>query len=1752
MTALLLSAVLLFPCAPAVYANSGNAVSVTVEQSDADIQFCDLSGIGGRKKTLDAHGAQELVEVIVSLDEEPILCGGTMGEEELPERRNMILEQQAGVIEMIGKIVGNDGLTADYRYTMTVNAFAITVPCGVLEEIKKLEHVADVCVAGRFFAPSQEKTADEGGIAPTALEMIGADEAGDSGYDGTGVLVAVLDTGLDLNHPAFSGELDESRIKLDRDGVSGLLEKLNAYQESEGLTVDDVYRSSKVPFAFNYADRSNDVSHDHDSEGDHGTHVSGIIAANDRENVEAAGVAPGAQLLVMKVFGNSEEGASETALVAALEDAVLLGADVINMSLGVTAGFSSEKSLLARAISRASDAGIIICAAAGNEISSAYGNNSGLDLGTTANIDIGAVSMPGSLDGALSIASANNAGEYSCGFYISEADGTSRFVPVADSGANFGMRPFTSLAEQGESWEYAVVPGIGTAEDFSQTNVKGKIALVRRGTITFAEKCEHGYTSGAAAVLIYNNESGTALMDLSGVPADNDIPCAAISDKDGALLLERAENGYGRLTVCGQKQFVTVEDGYCPSDFSSWGALPDLTLKPDFSGVGRNIYSTLNGGTYGMMSGTSMAAPQAAGMLALMLQYLREECSMTGREAALRAKTLLMNSSIPAQQQDGVEYSPRKQGAGLAQVGKAVKSPAIITVEDNELPKAELGDDPWKTGTFTFEVTASNMTGLELEYVTDVSLMTECAEAGYMLQRSRSLDARVTFTSSQGNLRFYYDLDGDGRVDEKDAAHLLDRIEDGEELDARWLDLNGDGSIDVADAECLAEAAACGGTREVDVGRRIVTVPGNGSVTLQVRIELTAEAKKELDRTFENGIYVEGYLYFQNEEERQDSLTVPMLAFYGDWSMAPLFEQTSLAEFMAGSGSESVGNCPYPFEIVTGDQSYLGMNPASYDEEYIPERSNALNTSGGEGGVIQDIYLDLLRSARTMTVEMRGASGAVLYRTEGEYVPKACYDDAVGEMRPAVWSRFAEGFRFVPADAGLRDGDSFTIRIAGEKDCSGAYRREEICIPAYVDGTEPEIRKVNVKRGDALLDSCVLEVTARDNFYVSAVVVVAADGETVVKTVPVDQRVRGETVSVTLDVTDVLTKIGGEFLIGVLDYAQNMELYKVNVLRKSDTTLLADGLLMAYSTDYMRKGWYELSPEGHELSSGFMDYLGGISAAESVGNYIFTILNESPGLLYVIDTCTFQPEPVLSTSLRAYTDAAIDMAYDREDGYLYLLARVDLDYVLMRIDLLREKCETVLTLGKNGETDLRRAHALTCGKDGNLYLVLGTGKEGEPETAVLYSVRMGEPLEVTRVCGLELSLENGVVSTAADPETGVLYLAHYAMESDPETGDWTVHSSLYAWQDGEEMTMLRELEKIPFDVLLLTGAAETDFDPAGEVTQIVLSERERHLLPGGSFRLEVADTRPWYIETDEWQMSFSSGDEKVARVDKTGTVTAVTAGETEITVTLSHPDHEDVAAVCRVIVDSDLWLRGLSDGPTGPEWVELSTQNPGTMSPAENLPVEVWAAAYAAECGPEGQDVIYMIGPAADAAEGEGNECVLYICDAAGEEVITCRSLTKSWFVTSITGPETIFSDMAYDPYTGFLLAVCGNCCVTIDPQTFQMRRAYDVSEYVGNMPLTGLAFEPDGTGWLLDSGSTLYRITEYDGISFSCRREASLGNGWPQAGKVSMELDELRRALWISWGRTLYLVILDGAVPRTVRSVPLERELSCLFMAHY
>jgi minor extracellular serine protease Vpr len=214
-----------------------------------------------------------------------------------------------------------------------------------------------------------------------------------------------------------------------------------------------------------------------------------------------------------------------------------------------------------------------------------------------------------------------------------------------------------------QKWDFdhpvdIVAAGMGTKSDLK--NVKGKVALIKRGGFTFTEKAKNAQTAGAIAVLIYNNTAGNFSGSLE---QSLTIPVASLSKRDG-LFLQKKSHLTARLEMIEEKDLL--------ADFSSRGPVTgSWDIKPDLVAPGVAINSTVPGG-YLALRGTSMAAPHVAGACALIKQAHPDW-------TPVQIKAALMNTAQPLVKKDHSLYHTFEQGAGRILVNEAVNSESLVT-----------------------------------------------------------------------------------------------------------------------------------------------------------------------------------------------------------------------------------------------------------------------------------------------------------------------------------------------------------------------------------------------------------------------------------------------------------------------------------------------------------------------------------------------------------------------------------------------------------------------------------------------------------------------------------------------------------------------------------------------------------------------------------------------------------------------------------------------------------------------------------------------------------------------------------------------------------------------------------------------------------------------------------------------------------------------------------------------------------------
>lgn len=638
--------------------------------------------------------ATDKVRVIVELDGESPIEYATKQNVLYKELSESTKKSLAAAVEKqqetVKGAISSKGLAMSYthQYTTAFNGFSGEVAFGDIAKIEEIKGVSNVYLANEYNRPEVEPD------MTTSHDYIQSMQVwADAHFKGEGMVVSVIDSGVDPSHKDFVLS-DDTEEYLTEELVDGLV-------SSDGLK--GKFYTEKVPYGYNYYDQNYEIKDVGPAPSEHGMHVAGTVAANG----EIKGVAPEAQVLGMKVFSNDPNYPSTWSdiYLAAIDESIKLGADVLNMSLGSTASFYEVDSAEDVAITRAVENGIVSSVSAGN----AGHIGRGWDNPLFQNPDIGLVGAPGLNKDTIQVAASGNTA------YLYEhslsVDGTDF------SSVGYGIDSWEGL----ENVELVLLDGLGHPEDYQGVDVEGKVVVMSRGELTFFDKTQNAAAAGAAGIVVYNTDNPVFYKDQGGW----DIPFMKISYGDGLAIQEALASGSGEGTVEALNQQESPEMGRM-TEFTSWGTTPSLELKPEITAPGGNIYSTLNDDKYGVKSGTSMAAPHVAGGAALVQQYLKTDEKFSGLNAEERtrlAKAMLMNTAASIEDLNGNDYSPRRQGAGMMQLFAAVDTPVYVVEKNSGEGKVEL--KAFDSQKVSFTLSATNVADYEVAYKVDTSVLTD-------------------------------------------------------------------------------------------------------------------------------------------------------------------------------------------------------------------------------------------------------------------------------------------------------------------------------------------------------------------------------------------------------------------------------------------------------------------------------------------------------------------------------------------------------------------------------------------------------------------------------------------------------------------------------------------------------------------------------------------------------------------------------------------------------------------------------------------------------------------------------------------------------------------------------------------------------------------------------------------------------------------------------------------------------------------
>lgn len=419
---------------------------------------------------------------------------------------------------------------------------------------------------------------------------------------GKGIKVAIIDTGVDYTHPDLGGGVGEGK---------------------------------KVLGGYNIVGRNDNLI---DTDG-HGTHVTGIIAANGI----LKGIAPEASILVYKVV-DAVGRVDSINIASAFERAFQDGAKIINLSLGT----EFESSFLGQAVRSAAREGVVIVAAAGN---------SGPRKST--------ISIPAMHRNVIAVgATQNNVSE---SLIASLDSGIENFSPTV-----YPMNG-TTINSEGVTGQLAFTK-FARKKDVGSMDLAGKIAVAERGgegseLVFFSEKERNVAERGAIGLMVYN--SFDELFQGSLIHGENppgyrpSIPTVSISKNDGLRIRKALETGRVEATLR-----ISVEPDSIAA-YSSRGPESPFYLKPNLVAPGSWINSTYLRGKYKVLSGTSFASPHVAGTAALLLQKYPK---LTAEEIV----GIIAPSTLTIRDQKGKPIQSADQGSGRLDVLAAVENPVAL------------------------------------------------------------------------------------------------------------------------------------------------------------------------------------------------------------------------------------------------------------------------------------------------------------------------------------------------------------------------------------------------------------------------------------------------------------------------------------------------------------------------------------------------------------------------------------------------------------------------------------------------------------------------------------------------------------------------------------------------------------------------------------------------------------------------------------------------------------------------------------------------------------------------------------------------------------------------------------------------------------------------------------------------------------------------------------------------------------------
>lgn len=637
---------------------------------------------------------------------------------------------QDGLNDIFG---GRSRSAAGYKiraeYNVGLNGVAMTVPANRIKELAEISSVAAIYPDAVItldpnetqISATQAAAMQRSGTSlgmDQSRKLLGIDELHQNGIKGDNVIVGVVDTGIDYNHPDLANAFLDYVPNQSETGGELINGKFYGWNF---INLDGIDRHANDPMETTFDEWKKSGKPLLDSNGNeyyntHGTHVSSEIVANPLNTASSLpllGIAPNAKVIAYRVLGAYGSG-NESGVLSAMEQTVKDGCDIVNMSLGNSSQSPTQTvALMTNTLTYTYD--ITFCVSAGNDGSAAH------TVTSPGTADLAVVSGANSAYEIGRIRVDANGSEYEISRrhdnpnndYLKDSSGSFYYLTYPDAvhdGA--GKYPVHFLKTTGD-----INAPIGKYDDLSigsdnaiadweaaKNDVAGKFVVVVRGGI-FIETAKNAKKYGAAGIILINNESGDSLDQWIRGKSDEYVPMFTMPYSSGENFLDNVAADNMKLKF----SFVDVADdeSHYVAPFSGRGPVGDKTygIKPDVTNVGVFVYGAAPyfagfdensidvpdySEAYQPMSGTSMASPHTAGVAALILSQHKANSSGKMTSAELRAR--IMNNARTDFTGGLYDYGVLDIGSGLPNTKKSIENSCYVTVKKENVPITDDND----------------------------------------------------------------------------------------------------------------------------------------------------------------------------------------------------------------------------------------------------------------------------------------------------------------------------------------------------------------------------------------------------------------------------------------------------------------------------------------------------------------------------------------------------------------------------------------------------------------------------------------------------------------------------------------------------------------------------------------------------------------------------------------------------------------------------------------------------------------------------------------------------------------------------------------------------------------------------------------------------------------------------------------------------------------------------------------------------